>query len=272
MKIIPLAISQQFYLPEGAFSCVGAFENALNLISAQGDLITLHRYGKGLSPFGCLLRRVDFDALSAAITPKTPLFATQHGLFVGQYQITLASRRINCQLPRSAPVTCRVFEQAILQLPVMTGLWGNLAEIIRTFPKGTELEQLQDYFIAALTGTAVNWRPIIGKGMGLTPSNDDTLVGMLYARFLQGIPHHFFSDEIYQSLDQLTTYVSVAYLRAATQGLFSTPLIHLCHALAAKRDLQASLVGVNALGHSSGADTLLGIWLGLKALESIKYK
>lgn len=270
MIILPLATSQQFYLPEGAFSCVGSFENALNLISQQGSLITLHRYGKGLSPFGCLLRSADFDVLRSFLKQNTPVFATQQDLFIGQYQLRFDRRRIDCRLSPIAPISCRFFEHAILQLPITTGLWGDLANVICTFPKDTELEQLHDYFIAMLTGGYVDWRPIIGKGAGLTPSNDDTLVGMLYALFLQGIQHHFFSDEIYQSLDQLTTYVSVAYLRAATQGLFSTPLIHLRHALASHRNLHASLADVNALGHSSGADTLLGIWLGLHALESIK--
>jgi hypothetical protein len=56
-------------------------------------------------------------------------------------------------------------------------------------------------------------------------------------------------------LRTLTSTVSCAYLHHAVRGQFSTPLLHLLRARRAEQVL--------SLGHTSGTDTLLGVWLAL---------
>ena len=82
-----------------------------------------------------------------------------------------------------------------------------------------------------LRGDTVDWHQALGKGPGLTPSNDDTLLGLLLSAHLDSrIPVTGLAPFFAQTppLDALTTLVSAHYLRYAEQGVFATPL----HALA----------------------------------------
>ncbi len=55
--------------------------------------------------------------------------------------------------------------------------------------------------------------------------------------------------------------VSVNYLRYASEGRFASPLMHFAYALQRGRRLEPAVEALLAMGHTSGADTLLGFWL-----------
>ncbi len=125
-------------------------------------------------------------------------------------------------------------------------------------------------FQAALNGVKTDWRHWLGKGPGLTPSHDDTLSGMLLAAWYYGAldarsgrPFFACSD----NLQLVTTAVSVSYLRYAAQGYFASPLLHFVHALSCPKRTAVAIDSLLALGHTSGADTLLGFWLGQQLLQ-----
>ena len=107
--------------------------------------------------------------------------------------------------------------------------------------------------------------PGAGQGPGLTPSNDDTLLGLLLSAHLDsriqvtGLAPFFAQTP---PLDALTTLVSAHYLRYAEQGVFATPLHALAQGMRAPEEVSAAVAAVLSLGHFSGADTLLGVWLG----------
>ncbi len=61
--------------------------------------------------------------------------------------------------------------------------------------------------------------------------------------------------------------MSVSYLRYAAQGYFASPLLHFVHALSCPKRTAAAIDSLLALGHTSGADTLLGFWLGQQLLQ-----
>lgn len=69
------------------------------------------------------------------------------------------------------------------------------------------------------------------------------------------------------SLDRATTLVSVSYLRYAAMGHFASPLLHFIHALRRDVRTETAIDGLLALGHTSGADTLLGFWLGQQIVK-----
>lgn len=52
----------------GDWLVVGLFSRAINLINERGEWLTLHRYGKGLSQMGWLLRARDFEGLLSRLT------------------------------------------------------------------------------------------------------------------------------------------------------------------------------------------------------------
>ncbi len=115
-----------------------------------------------------------------------------------------------------------------------------------------------------------DWRQWLGKGPGLTPSHDDTLTGMLLAAWYFGAlnkvsGHRFFDDSGY--LEQATTVVSVSYLRYAASGYFASPLLHFTHALRRQERLDTAINSLLALAHTSGADILLGFWIGQQIIE-----
>ncbi|HFW8617784.1 TPA: DUF2877 domain-containing protein [Shigella sonnei] len=69
------------------------------------------------------------------------------------------------------------------------------------------------------------------------------------------------------NLQLVTTAVSVSYLRYAAQGYFASPLLHFVHALSCPKRTAVAIDSLLALGHTSGADTLLGFWLGQQLLQ-----
>lgn len=114
-------------------------------------------------------------------------------------------------------------------------------------------------------GIAPDWRWLIGRGPGLTPSGDDMLTGMLAVFIAAGIPVHLFLPPADQ-LAQLTTSVSCSYLNSARVGEFSTPVLGVMRSLQTGRDAGHALRRLLTVGHTSGADMVLGIALAQRWL------
>ncbi|MFS0783160.1 DUF2877 domain-containing protein [Bacillus sp. 1P06AnD] len=101
----------------------------------------------------------------------------------------------------------------------------------------------------------------LGRGIGLTPSGDDLVTGLMVV--LQAFGEDVELPDGYQ-----TTAVSNAYLHAAGQGFATSILIEVVHSLQGKNLLKkcGELV---SFGHSSGYDTLFGL---LAALQIVIHK
>ena len=236
MTIIhPLLASRSAPNYRQSWRLAGAWRRAINLMTESGELLTLHRQGSGFGPGGWVLRRAQFDALCGGLC--------------GNERQPLAV--------------------AWMQRAEETGLFGPLA-LAASDPLPAELRQFRHCFQAALNGVKTDWRHWLGKGPGLTSSHDDTLSGMLLAAWYYGAldarsgrPFFACSD----NLQLVTTAVSVSYLRYAAQGYFASPLLHFVHALSCPKRTAAAIDSLLALGHTSGADTLLGFWLGQQLLQ-----
>lgn len=106
---------------------------------------------------------------------------------------------------------------------------------------------------------------LMGRGLGLTPSGDDVLCGYGVAlRYLHGerapeSTREYF-DAVSRMLPGRTTAVSEAYLTAMVDGYANEDVLALVAALAAgnERAAATAAAGVLNLGHTSGADILLG--------------
>lgn len=111
-----------------------------------------------------------------------------------------------------------------------------------------------------------DWRKRLGRGDGLTPYDDDVLVGALVALHAAGSPAAAgWSAEIASSrLEDATTATSAGLLRAATEGRC---LDEVAAVLAAYDDrpgqVDAAEQRLLGLGHSSGHGLLEGICLTL---------
>lgn len=119
---------------------------------------------------------------------------------------------------------------------------------------------------------------LIGVGTGLTPSGDDFITGILSA--FSAFPETFDEDIVEQvrnsvSLNlQNTNEISMAFIKCALDNQFSVPVISLYQWLCSENGLPETrksqsdeiLQSFLAIGHSSGIDTLTGIWWALENL------
>ena len=117
-------------------------------------------------------------------------------------------------------------------------------------------------------------RPLIGLGHGLTPSGDDFLVGYLTGlwstagnspsrtQFLAAL------DVEISETARNTNEISRAYLRSAIKGHVSEPIAKLAQQLSQANNASSVTAATQAalqVGHTSGADGVLGLLLGCLA-------
>ncbi len=265
--IAPLIGSLQATHSDQRWQLAGIWRRSINLQSGADAMLTLHRIGSGISPAGWVLRGHDFDQLRQALGPTSRVGSDAHSLTLGGYTICAPQRRCSLRLvPPSTPYRLAASE---MQRAAETGLFGPLWKA-SMLPLPNELRQFAHAFGVALNGQAVDWREWLGKGPGLTPSHDDTLTGMLLAAWYFGALNlsraaPFFAAS--SALTEVTTAVSVNYLHYAAMGCFSSPLLHFAHALSRQRRLDEAIDAVLALGHTSGADTLLGFWAAQQIIK-----
>lgn len=116
---------------------------------------------------------------------------------------------------------------------------------------------------------------LLGLGLGLTPSADDMLSGMMlilnmYARIvptrLQFVSS--VSRAIASETKARTTLLSREYVEQASQGNGNELLMELCQALltGGLTDVDRMVRDVLNIGETSGTDTVLGVLLGLQLI------
>ena len=275
MEIIARASSRHATEERGPLRCVGHFRSAINFLTPGQTLLTLHRAGRGLSPMGWEIDDDDFDEIADALA-DAPGHApccrlAPEGIELADICVRRSGRPTDLALPSAGEIAVATLYGALSATAAETGLFGRLDQLIDRPPTG-EIAQLQRQFSAWLRGETVDWSSLLGKGPGLTPANDDTVLGMLFCAWFDrrvdaaALPP-FFSGS--RALDELTTLVSLHYLRFAAQGIFATPLHQLAAALSGAGDPTEAVGDLLKIGHSSGADTLLGIWCGAGAIDNL---
>ncbi len=125
-------------------------------------------------------------------------------------------------------------------------------------------------------------RGLAGLGPGLTPSGDDVLAGFAsvmallspYAYRGDGPPEDI-AEIISSAARPRTTTLSATLLAYAARGEVAEPLGNLLLALARPHEAFSEVLfaaeRVLALGGTSGGDMLLGLLLGLRALDHVTY-
>lgn len=102
----------------------------------------------------------------------------------------------------------------------------------------------------------------VGRGLGLTPSGDDFLVGLGFVlKVLSQNSQQYF--ELLDDMKRSTTFMSEYMFNCAVDGLFVEPLNRLCRTNDAQ-EMEKYLEELVQIGHSSGQDMFMGLWFGLK--------
>lgn len=111
---------------------------------------------------------------------------------------------------------------------------------------------------------------LIGRGPGLTPSGDDALAGILLVAHAHGVAGPV-AEAVRARLGS-TTAVSAALLDAAADGYAAADVVALVDAAVAgdAAAVARTLPAVLAIGHTSGADLVIGVAAALRHLRHLR--
>lgn len=129
---------------------------------------------------------------------------------------------------------------------------------------------------------------VIGFGCGLTPSMDDFISGLMITYIYMGNYYKLNSEEIYEFNSKIissglykTTRVSSEMLKHSSVGETNEAVQNLMAAILNFNDdkneenrgkIISALKEVIGYGETSGTDTALGIYVGLRILINLKYR
>ncbi|OEG19591.1 hypothetical protein BCR23_02555 [Enterococcus quebecensis] len=111
---------------------------------------------------------------------------------------------------------------------------------------------------------------LLGRGLGLTPSGDDMIVGHLAARLLLDKENSILNQLLLTELlseQSVTTDISKHYLLCALSMRFSEPVIKLVDVLltdSRQEQIESSVEAIIKVGHTSGVDLLAGFLTTIK--------
>lgn len=256
MKIINAqACAGLSHLPDGEWTLHSRFSQAINYCRPDGTLLTLFRFGKGMGPAGVLLTTCHF----AACSHLTRLI--KQGNLLWGADILIRPRRVLSLTPEVAELR----QDNVHVSPHLSGLCGALNQPLAAMPIFDRFTQELEHW---LKGETPDWSWLIGCGPGLTPAGDDMLIGalaVLYATGHTSSPRPFLPPA--DQLVHLTTSVSCRYLNSARHGTFSTPVLRLLRRWQSTRSAQYAVQRLLNVGHTSGADTLLGMAVAQQVLR-----
>lgn len=267
----------------GGFSgrVAGVYQQACNLESRQGDVLSLVLPSVGNGPFSIVLRGQ--AGLFTGLTSGTTVSTSQGQLALGE-DLVVAFDRARIWEPRPGWESLRPRWQVIRrQLPAVLGLAKRLSpgesllqQLFEPAQERTQADALAGALHARIRVAAdllrAGWETdgellcrgaahLAGVGPGLTPAGDDFLAGAMLGAWLAHPDPQAFCHLVLEAAAPRTTALSIAYLRAAASGHCSEPWHDLLHCVACKSGsrLEAAVRGVVAHGATSGSDTLAGL-------------
>jgi len=252
------------------------FHHACNLMTSQGVMITLQTRDMPLAPRSAILPLDDFRSMFY-----------QDAVLLLQEGNRLVLNPLWLTLTAGASVSTRLDSRLQQQeLPLLTAKIGNF--LAHNPPSGGMYDLLRGeggiYSPAMLSHLPValahlrawladadmmldvdsSLRQLLGFGIGLTPSADDFMLGVLLVLdYCESFKYQVLSSQIPPLLTR-TTDISAAMLANGCKGRYSH---HFSSFLTAPiDDIDQTLQLVAKYGHSSGHDMLCGIHFALTAL------
>lgn len=122
-------------------------------------------------------------------------------------------------------------------------------------------------------------RDVVGFGMGLTPSSDDFLCGimaaLLYGSCFTDYSYNYFLNifgEMIQKIENKTTIISQNFLLNSSEGIYPLFMKELCEYLFfeeiyEKQHMRKLVQKTFSFGATSGSDILCGIYIGTNIIK-----
>ncbi len=131
MDIIALAGSRHVTQDYGALRCVGSFNNAINFLTENARLLTLHRAGSGLSPMGWQLGARDFDRVRRAVPSVRRCAFSATGITLDAFLVRPAAAARDLALTPRAAIADRPLTAVLQRCTAQCGLHGELGRLVR---------------------------------------------------------------------------------------------------------------------------------------------
>ncbi|MCC6192163.1 MAG: DUF2877 domain-containing protein [Anaerolineales bacterium] len=273
---------------------LNVFDRACNLVDAAGEVMSMVTNARGLTPFGLVVAPNRAGSFKA-VTVESQVVRAPPVLRVGPLRLDYAGEGVRTWDPRPSWSELRICLDAdpgrldaLVRLVADRALPGSLLDLFLVAADRSPLPPglfgraragVDDLATGLLTGqleqAAIGGQCLAGLGAGLTPAGDDFVVGACLASWagLYGPAAPDLGAVVGRAVAPLTSTLSAAYVRAASQGECALPwhtlFSALCQPDSSQRqaDLAAAVDAVLSVGHTSGADGLAG-FLALHFLKS----
>lgn len=255
------------------------FNKAIN-VSIDNSLFTLLSCQLDNAPNSCRIINKDFALLQ--IKSGDHFYLLDKEILIGERYSLSFSLCKKWQQPRIVFCPDKIKQQSyqsflLAQLNTVdfilsndnSSLFNYQGENIFYLSSSVKLTQLRISLINLLKTkqhenlvSAIN--QLVGLGIGLTPSGDDYLVGLMAFLLLENHPAHSFYPEFYQGIAQSkdrTTPISAITLEKALKHEYRENMHQLIQSLvdADETEIYSQFLEVFNIGSSSGSDMLFGI-------------
>lgn len=234
----------------------------------------------GVLPIGIGVK--DFEKAVSILRPQQgqPVTVAEDRLIFPSGKIHLILRQLSCKTACHASPQIRYIRQAAEELAALRKERG-ISMLVLPLVLGYELRQQNPYcaqagiYLEKLIHSLISGKQeeihtciekLLGLGTGLTPSADDTLLGMIYV--FRALPFQapegvqIFLESVGQLCDRCTTQISAAYLKAMLSGAPFERMEQVFRGLCGEEPL--NIYKLTEIGSNSGSEMLLGMLIALR--------
>lgn len=229
------------------------FDRACNLINERGEVLSVVTQQIGNGPFNMVIE--EDVCLAGHLSLDSAISSSPSQLALGEITIhTMGAELWN---------PCPDWNLLHSQKEMILFHLAQLPNATYPFPHSNFSNSLlSSLIIADLPSSLVAARNLAGRGVGLTPSGDDFLVGAMYGTWIIHSPEvaDNLAREITETAAPLTTSLSAAWLRSAGRGEAGILWHGFFKALITGRGLDMRIAGLLSVGETSGVDALAGFF------------
>ncbi|MEI5989345.1 hypothetical protein A5881_000833 [Enterococcus termitis] len=252
------------------------YENSFNIQDERKQqLVVITTTNYPFMPNGIYLEVADFSRLLVMIEIGEQITWKQNILqFSSNHLFLMHGQRYSSVMEGTEELVESSLEKLFSYVNTIvkeTGSQNTLAQFIETIDPFSEAVHLLCLEDPSQQESGLSF--LLGRGLGLTPSGDDMVVGHLAARMLlkeeNSILIHLLTELLMGK--SLTTDISKHYLLCALSGRFSEPVLNLVKALTTnsnEEQIEKAVKAIISVGHTSGVDLLAGLITTIKFFRS----
>ncbi len=250
------------------------YENTVNLI-VNNQILALQTHNTVISPISLIT-----DANSFNINLNSKIYINNSCIFIDNFCFDYSKTEIiDSKMHKNTfNISCDMLIQAIYKADFsgFNAIFSSNTDIKENFliitAAKTKIDTCTNELINKNYENAVNsLSSLIGLGIGLTPSGDDFLCGVLAGCIFDNLEKHSFVKLLKKQIQnnlQNTNDISRAFLSCSLNDNFSTPVLNLPYF----KSPDEVYDNFKKIGHSSGIDTLCGIYYSLNTISKILRK